>query len=177
MQPVNKIKYNKHVLRKNHDLVAAMYAMYCTGKSCDAVAVSYRRSRQAIYDMFKTRGYKLRERKYLPYIMFDGLKFTINRGLYRMTTTRGKGALLHTYIYEKHHGPVPAGHGIHHENGDVLDNRIENLKLYSIKEISSKFSPHLNQFTSPKGSKIWRKGKFGRPDRLAKGGDNYENKL
>jgi hypothetical protein len=35
----------------------------------------------------------------------------------------------HRRVWEQAHGPIPAGHVIHHVNGDKLDNRIENLSL------------------------------------------------
>jgi len=35
---------------------------------------------------------------------------------------------------------------------DRTKNEIENLELLTIKEISGKYNPHLNQFTSPTGS-------------------------
>lgn len=35
---------------------------------------------------------------------------------------------LHRVVWESAHGPIPAGHDIHHVNGDRLDNRIENLE-------------------------------------------------
>ena len=35
----------------------------------------------------------------------------------------------HRRVWEDANGPIPAGHVIHHENGDKLDNKIENLRL------------------------------------------------
>src|SRR4051812_2127149 len=35
----------------------------------------------------------------------------------------------HILVWEQHHGPVPDGFQIHHDNENKLDNRIENLKL------------------------------------------------
>jgi hypothetical protein len=60
-KPANKILYNKHPRRKNNDLVAAMYAMYLRGPkrrpmSLAEIARIYRKTRQAVYDVFRSRG-------------------------------------------------------------------------------------------------------------------------
>ncbi len=147
---VNEIRYNKHILRKNHEQVAAMYAMYLTGKSLAQVGESYRRTRQAVYDVFRTRGYPLRSKKKYPEMTVNGIKFTpSHRGGYWRATSRKKNLFLHTYIWEKHHSPVPAGHGIHHINLDKSDNRIENLECLPISEISRRFSnpEGINQYS------------------------------
>jgi hypothetical protein len=135
-------------------MVAAMYAMYQTGKSLEQVGVAYRRSRQAVYDVFRTRGYPLRTKKKLAVMAeLDGLRFTLHRGYLRATQHNNRNMFMHTYVWQKHNGPVPPSYGIHHSNLDKTDNRIENLELLTIAEISSKHSPHLNQFTSPNGSR------------------------
>ncbi len=35
----------------------------------------------------------------------------------------------HRYIWRKNNGEIPKGYMIHHKNGQVHDNRIENLEL------------------------------------------------
>jgi len=55
----------------------------------------------------------------------DGYKFIISEG---------KEVAEHRVIWEKINGKIPAGHNIHHINGNRLDNRIENLQLVHIGE-------------------------------------------
>lgn len=48
----------------------------------------------------------------------------------------GKTLLLHRYVYEQVHGPIPEGFVVHHRNHNKLDNRIENLEAMSRLEHS-----------------------------------------
>lgn len=154
---VNKFVYRpefRQLRRKNNDLVAAMYALYLTGKSLATVAKIYRKSRQSVYGQFKARGYKLRSKIKLPFKIIDGIKFTpSHKGGYWRATQRDKSLLLSHFLYSKHISPVPKGYGIHHKDLDKNNFAIDNLELLTIAEISSKYSPHLNQFTSPNGSR------------------------
>lgn len=59
---------------------------------------------------------------------FNGLKFTRDdkTGYYLNSTIRKR---LHRYVWEYFNGPIPAGHHIHHKDGDKNNNNIENLVL------------------------------------------------
>lgn len=48
---------------------------------------------------------------------------------YRRVKVDGRDVMEHRLVWEAEHGPIPKGHSIHHENGDRLDNRLENLEL------------------------------------------------
>ena len=55
-------------------------------------------------------------------IIYNGVKYSINRGYYKTTYA------LHRKVWEDHFGEIPSDHHVHHKNGDSLDNRIENLE-------------------------------------------------
>ena len=44
---------------------------------------------------------------------------------------------LHRYVWGKAHGPIPAGHVIHHVDGDPLNNGPENLECLTRKQHAS----------------------------------------
>lgn len=62
----------------------------------------------------------------------------INASGYRILRSHGHPAadkqgrvLEHRKVWFDHHGMIPAGVLVHHENGDRTDNRIENLRLHT----------------------------------------------
>ncbi len=81
-KPVNQVKFNKHPKRKNNEIVAAMYAMYQMGKSLAEVGVFYHKTRQAVYDMFRSRGYPLRSKQFKGLQILEGIRFTEMKGGY-----------------------------------------------------------------------------------------------
>lgn len=153
---VNKVLYNKHRNRKNHEIVGAMYAMYqCgpDGKPCSLEEIGrvYRKSRQAIFDLFKSRGYKLRSKKMLGLQTLDGMKFTLTKGGYLRGTFHRKRILMHHYVWEKKHGKIPDGYCIYHKDKNKENNKLSNLAILKKTDMSKKFNPKgNNQYTQKK---------------------------
>lgn len=110
-----------------------MYEMYLTGLSLEQVAVNFNVSRQAVYDRFKRKNLELRQKKFKPFIIVDGIKFTINRdGYYESTIT--DRLMLHNYNWEKVNGKIPKGYELHHIDLNKLNNDVSNLQLVTPKE-------------------------------------------
>jgi hypothetical protein len=61
----------------------------------------------------------------------------VNNG-YLVTNSRNKTApiAVHRRVWEAAHGPIPAGHVVHHLNGIKTDNRLKNLTLLTSAEHS-----------------------------------------
>lgn len=57
-------------------------------------------------------------------------------GYMRATTVAGRAAGLyqHRVVWEAAHGPIPAGHHVHHIDENPANNAIENLRLVSAAE-------------------------------------------
>ena len=139
--------------RRCNDIVQAMYAMYCTGKSLADIGKIYRKTRQTVYDQFRVRGFILRSKRLQGLTLIDGYVFTVTKGGYLRGTVNGRRMLAHHYVWERHNEPVPLGYCIRHINGIKNDPRIENLEIMSKSEFSSRYGPRVNQFTSPRGSR------------------------
>ena len=156
--PANPIRFNRHPKRKNNDLVAAMYALYQTGKSMAFVGGVYGRTRQAIYDLFRSRHYQLRSKPLKGVTMVDGHRFCQYHNGYLRGTIKGRRINLHRYLWERDHGPVPETHVVRHKDRNKLNNDPANLELIPKKEMPKAFNPeHHNQFTIPNGNRMTHK--------------------
>jgi hypothetical protein len=140
-----EIRFNLHQKRKNNIKVAGMYEAYKNGRSLEQVAGMYRISRQAVYDVFKSRGYSLRSKEMKGKVIIDGISFTLMKGGYLRGTIPGKiRTTAQRYVWEKNYGPVPDGHVIHHKNGIKTDNEISNLCLVKKSDMGKVFNPEGN---------------------------------
>lgn len=124
-----------------------MFELYQRGHSLAQVGKAYERTRQAVHELFKYRGWKLRSRAApLPFMMFNGEKYTLrNNGYYGKT--RSKRTLMHRDVWEKTYGKIPEGWDIHHKDENKMNNDIRNLECLPKAEHTRKYSPHNNQYT------------------------------
>lgn len=105
-----------------------MYALYQGGYSLEQVGRAFGITRQSVYDMFSRRGWTLRAKTLLPTLEYDGVTYTQDHdGYYRQTVGDGHRRWLHHVVWEKHFGPIPDGHEIHHRDGDKTNNAPGNL--------------------------------------------------
>lgn len=132
------------------------YKLYQQGYSLSDVGRVIGVTRQSVYDCFKRRNYKMRTKKFLPFILYDELRWTINsNGYYRCTTRKQKESLLQRYKWQKERGKIPKGWDIHHIDGDKTNNDIENLECLSKSEHTKKYSPHHNQHKNNKTKHLY----------------------
>ncbi len=126
-----------------------MYEQYNKGFSLSEVSKMFGVTRQSVYSMFKCRNFKLREKKKLPFLIFNGKKYTLrNTGYYGLTN--GKRTLMHRDVWEFHNGKIKKGFDIHHKDRDKTNNKVENLECIRKEEHSSKYGKKQNQYTKNK---------------------------
>ena len=126
----------KQYRRKNNVIVQAMYAMYLSGKSLGEVAKAYHRTRQAVFDVFRVST-----RIQTPTEAAQGSpcsrRHQIHADQGRLlpgSHSDGRRILMHHYVWEKHHGPIPPNHIVRIVNGNRQDCRIENLEFMSLSD-------------------------------------------
>lgn len=145
-----QIRYNQHPKRKNNFKVGEMYDCYKDGMSLETIGKLYKVSRQSVYDIFKTRGYPMRSKKHKGLVILNGVQFTLTKGGHlRGTLPGGRRILMHWYVWEKAHGPIPPGHCVFHKDHNPANNVLENLELLPKSQMSHVFNPTgKNQFSS-----------------------------
>lgn len=141
----NKTLFNKHKRRKNNDVVAAMYAMYQTGKSLADIAGVYRKTRQAVYDVFRTRGYELRSKPMKGLMVIDGINFTEMKQGYLRGTVKGRRMMAHYYVWEKENGDVPKGSVLYFLDGNIRNIQVDNLGMISKKDMPKVFKKKVDK--------------------------------
>lgn len=124
--------------------------LYNDGYSCEKIANIYSMSRQAVWERLKRNGIEMRKKKILPYIIYDGIKFTPScYGYYRATSRTGHIS-LHRYKYEKEVGKIPDGFDIHHKDENKQNNDINNLECLSKSDHTRLYGKGINQYTKGK---------------------------
>ena len=121
-------------------------SLYNQGYSCAEVGKIVGASRQAVWGIMKSHNIKTREKKLLPYIIYDDKKWTVSKttGYYRLTKSRKVNISLHRYVWEKEVGKIPSGYDIHHIDGDKTNNDVKNLECLSKAEHTSKHNQYKN---------------------------------
>jgi len=109
-----------------------MAILYGAGYSYQSIGEAFGITRQAAWERLKRFGVKSRIKKTLPFVMYDGIKWTIAKsiGYYRNTdrTSRGECLLLHRYKYETENGSIPSNWDVHHIDLCKTNNDINNLE-------------------------------------------------
>ena len=128
-----------------NEMYEKMYELYLSGKSLSQVGNVFGVTRQSVYAGFNRRGYSMRPKKELPFITYDGMKFThMTSGYYR--STLGDRELLHRYKYIKEIGNIPDEWDVHHMDQNRENNNIDNLVALPKDEHAYLFSTGGNQY-------------------------------
>lgn len=131
---------------RKDEQAAEMYKLYQAGYSLAEVGKAFGITRQSVFSLFQWRGWEMRKKQPLPFMMFNGSKYTIrNTGYYGKTD--GKRTLMHRDVWEFHNGPIPDGYDVHHRDENKLNNDIGNLECLPKSEHTRLYSPHNNQYT------------------------------
>lgn len=124
-----QIRYNRHPLRKNNFKVGEMYDCYKDGMSLATIAKLYSCTRQAVYDVFRSRGFPLRRKKLKGARIIAGVRYTYDGQGYLRGTKAGRRVYAHKEIWKAANGEIPATHVLHFKDDDKENVAIENLEL------------------------------------------------
>ena len=143
-----QIRYNRHPQRKNNFKVAEMYDCYKDGMSLATIAKLYTCTRQAVYDLFRSRGYPLRSKKLKGAVIAGGVRYTPDGQGYLRGTKDGRRVYLHKVNWVAAHGPIPEGFQLHFKENDKGNCDPSNLELIATSDMANRFNPeHHNQYS------------------------------
>lgn len=134
-----------HEKKAPDDVLAYLYSQ---GYSCGAIANICSMTRQAVWERLNRRGAVLRKKAVLPFILYDGIKFTPSGKGYYRATSRGSHISLHRYKYTKEVGAIPPDHDIHHRDGDKQNNKLSNLECISKSDHARYYGSGKNQYNT-----------------------------
>lgn len=128
------------------EVVELMYSDYLRLKSVSKTGKLWNRSRQAVWEILSTAGFRLNSPRKNEAIEHGGLIYrrSAKGGLYRCTTSHRR--LLHDILWEEIHGPLPEGAEIIFKNGHKENVAIDNLRCQSATS-ASRARGTRNQYT------------------------------
>lgn len=94
------------------------------------------RTRQNMFDIFKSHGFKMNPRKFKKQITYRGRKYTMSKDDYYRDTIYRSGkyseeTFLHRRIWTDLHGPIPPGYNVCFRDGNRHNFSKRNLILLS----------------------------------------------
>lgn len=118
-------------------VIEKMHADYRRLGSLARVGKLYGRTRQAMYDIFRSHGLELNARNFHARILFAGRIWTPGKGGYYRPTTGNRAELLHHVIYEARTGrKVPSGWRVGFKDGDNSNFGQGNLVCMPIQDMT-----------------------------------------
>jgi hypothetical protein len=127
-------------------VVEAMYADYLQHKSLATTASLYRRTRQAVWDIFRRHGKTMEPLKRIEKVIWNGRAFTPGKRGYLRETT-GDREMLHRAMWKAAHGQIPPGYQVTFKNANQRDFCPANLACMPIGNVTRLHSTGHNQFT------------------------------
>ena len=128
------------------EVLELMYDDYLRLNSVSKTAKLWNRSRQGMWELLSTAGFRLNSLRKHEAIKHGGLTYRRSGkgGFYRCTTSHRR--LLHHIVWEEVHGPLPAGTEIIFKDGDRDHIAIDNLWCQP-RTVASRARGTRNQFT------------------------------
>lgn len=126
--------------RRGHPqcIVDLMYADYKRLNSLSKVGKLHGRTRQAVFDLFKSHGLKMNPRHFLSVRIHDGIKYTKSGkgGFWRATDGPEPRRLLQQAVWIEANGPIPAGYCVGFKDGNKDNCALKNLVCLSAADLT-----------------------------------------